>query len=133
MSKMLITILDKFVYILVCTAITTQALQMVGLIEGPKALGEINYEINNGNYEFGLRMGDEENRGKRHTESNTAIMNNILNLPMDTLQAFENFLKNAKPALDKLHEIAEKRMKQATKVQINDQIHQQQRLIRRYK
>lgn len=40
---MLINILDKFVWMLVITVITTQALQIAGVVEGPTKLDEISY------------------------------------------------------------------------------------------
>lgn len=41
---MVVYILDKFVCMLLITVITTQSLQMAGVVESPKGLDEITYE-----------------------------------------------------------------------------------------
>lgn len=40
----MVYILDKIVWMLLIAAVTTQALQMAGIVNSPKALGDISYK-----------------------------------------------------------------------------------------
>lgn len=51
--QLVIYVLDKFVWMLLITIITTQALQMAGVVEAPKGLGEITYS------EVGMHFFDD--------------------------------------------------------------------------
>ncbi|XP_018336195.1 uncharacterized protein LOC108744780 isoform X2 [Agrilus planipennis] len=82
MTKAIVFLLDKFVWMLLITVIATQALQFAGVVPTPKGLEEISYEKDN-NYEFQLGIGDSGPRGKRQTDGAGNIIDNIFNMRFD--------------------------------------------------
>lgn len=76
MSKVVVYVLDKFVWILLVAVITTQALQIAGVVEGPRTLGEITYEKDN-ELEFKVTAGNP--REKRQSDERFALLDNIFN------------------------------------------------------
>ncbi|KAB0799591.1 hypothetical protein PPYR_07471 [Photinus pyralis] len=90
MSKVIVYVLDKFVWILLVAVITTQALQIAGVVEGPKTLGEITYEKDN-ELEFKVTAGNP--RGKRQSDERFALFDNIFNIPIATLNSVNELLQ----------------------------------------
>ncbi|XP_017775874.1 PREDICTED: uncharacterized protein LOC108562159 [Nicrophorus vespilloides] len=88
MSKMLIYVLDKFVWILLIAVLTAQALQIAGVVDTPKniGLGEISYSDGN-EYEYRVSIGGDggaiEGRGKRQAGDRSPLLDNIFNNRFD--------------------------------------------------
>lgn len=79
MSKLLVYILDKVVWMLLITVLTTQALQIAGVLQSPKSLSDITYTQEN-NYEFKLSAEDiDSSRAKRQTGERSAVLDGIFN------------------------------------------------------
>ncbi|KAK5643120.1 hypothetical protein RI129_006965 [Pyrocoelia pectoralis] len=93
MSKFVVYVLDKFVWMLLVTVITTQALQIAGVVEGPRTLGEIAYE-KDGEYEFKVTAGNP--REKRQSDERFALFDNIFNIPIATLNSVNELLQTTR-------------------------------------
>ncbi|XP_018336194.1 uncharacterized protein LOC108744780 isoform X1 [Agrilus planipennis] len=107
MTKAIVFLLDKFVWMLLITVIATQALQFAGVVPTPKGLEEISYEKDN-NYEFQLGIGDSGPRGKRQTDGAGNIIDNIFNIPIATLNAVSELIRNTRARrLQRIQERAE--------------------------
>ncbi|KAJ8915912.1 hypothetical protein NQ315_015527 [Exocentrus adspersus] len=97
--------MDKIVWMLLITALTTQALQIVGVLDTPKGLQEITYTQDNAyNYQLGVEQSDF--RGKRETQDRSQIIDSLFNIPIQTLNAVNNLVQNSRPALRGLRDYA---------------------------
>ncbi|EFA01683.2 uncharacterized protein LOC103312721 isoform X2 [Tribolium castaneum] len=76
MSKVVIYVLDKIVWMLLITAVTTQALQIAGVVDAPKGLGDISYKQDS-EYNFQVQVGNSDVRGKRQTDQRSPLIDNI--------------------------------------------------------
>ncbi|XP_019881046.1 uncharacterized protein LOC109608927 [Aethina tumida] len=113
MSKILVYILDRIVWMLVILVITTQALQMAGIVESPKSLGEISYSDNN-NYNYQLAVGNTDLRGKRQTEERSKFIDSLFNLPIQTLNALNTLVQNSRPAFQKFRDYMQSKSGKST-------------------
>lgn len=69
-------------YLLIVTAITTQALQIAGIMDSPKSLGLINYPEQN-QYDYQLAVVNNEVRDKRQTgatEERSKFIDSLFNV-----------------------------------------------------
>ncbi|XP_018561409.1 uncharacterized protein LOC108903651 isoform X1 [Anoplophora glabripennis] len=78
MSKVLVYVMDKIVWMLLITALTTQALQIAGVINAPKGLQEITYTQDN-EYNYQLAVEEADTRGKRETQERSQIIDSLFN------------------------------------------------------
>ncbi|CAH0560932.1 unnamed protein product [Brassicogethes aeneus] len=108
MSKIIVYILDRIVWMLVILVITTQALQMAGIVESPKSLGEITYSDKN-NYNYQIAVGSPDVRGKREAEDRSKFIDSLFNLPIQTLNALNTLVQNSRPAFQKFQDYMQKR------------------------
>ncbi|KAG5883356.1 hypothetical protein JTB14_023248 [Gonioctena quinquepunctata] len=77
MSKVFVYVLDKLVWTLLITALTTQALQIAGILDAPKNVQEISYTQGN-EYNFQLSVGNDA-RGKRETAERSKVIDGLFN------------------------------------------------------
>ncbi|XP_044747886.1 uncharacterized protein LOC123309079 isoform X2 [Coccinella septempunctata] len=85
MSKLIVYILDRIVWLLLFTVITAQSLQIVGLMDPPKALEQITYPEEN-QYDYQLAVVNNEARGKRQTdatEQRSQLIDSLFNKNID--------------------------------------------------
>ncbi|XP_044747884.1 uncharacterized protein LOC123309079 isoform X1 [Coccinella septempunctata] len=111
MSKLIVYILDRIVWLLLFTVITAQSLQIVGLMDPPKALEQITYPEEN-QYDYQLAVVNNEARGKRQTdatEQRSQLIDSLFNIPISTLNALNNLVQHSRPAIRKLREYAVQR------------------------
>jgi hypothetical protein len=78
MSKVVVYVLDKIVWMLLITAVTTQALQIAGVVDTPKGLGDISYKQDN-EYSFQVQVGETDVRGKRQTDQRAQFIDSLFN------------------------------------------------------
>ncbi|KAG5883355.1 hypothetical protein JTB14_023248 [Gonioctena quinquepunctata] len=107
MSKVFVYVLDKLVWTLLITALTTQALQIAGILDAPKNVQEISYTQGN-EYNFQLSVGNDA-RGKRETAERSKVIDGLFNIPIQTLTAVNNLVQSSRPALRSLRDYAIKR------------------------
>ncbi|KAF5289928.1 hypothetical protein FQA39_LY14937 [Lamprigera yunnana] len=93
MSKVIVYVLDKFVWMLLVAVITTQALQIAGVVDGPKTLDEIKYE-QEPEYEF--KVSAENMREKRQSQERFEILDNIFNIPIATLNSVNDLIQSTR-------------------------------------
>ncbi|XP_018561410.1 uncharacterized protein LOC108903651 isoform X2 [Anoplophora glabripennis] len=108
MSKVLVYVMDKIVWMLLITALTTQALQIAGVINAPKGLQEITYTQDN-EYNYQLAVEEADTRGKRETQERSQIIDSLFNIPIQTLNAVNNLVQNSRPALRGIRDYAVRR------------------------
>ncbi|VEN49113.1 unnamed protein product [Callosobruchus maculatus] len=108
MSKLIIYVLDKVVWMLLATVLTAQALQLAGIIEAPKGLHQIDYKQEN-EYNFQVAIGEATSREKRETGERSKLIDSFFNIPIQTLQAVNNLVQNSRPAFRSLRDYAVKR------------------------
>ncbi|CAH1103860.1 unnamed protein product [Psylliodes chrysocephalus] len=113
MSKVFVYVLDKVVWMLLIAALTTQALQIAGILESPKGLQEITYSKGN-DYSFQLSVGPE-NRGKRETSDRSKLIDSLFNIPIQTLTAVNNLVQSSRPAFRSIRDYAVKRFMDSRK------------------
>ncbi|KYB28038.1 uncharacterized protein LOC103312721 isoform X1 [Tribolium castaneum] len=124
MSKVVIYVLDKIVWMLLITAVTTQALQIAGVVDAPKGLGDISYKQDS-EYNFQVQVGNSDVRGKRQTDQRSPLIDNIFSIPITTLNAVNNLVQNTRPAFQSLREFAARRFDRANKAANKNQTRQQ--------
>ncbi|KAF5282172.1 hypothetical protein FQR65_LT02869 [Abscondita terminalis] len=95
MSKVIVYILDKFVWMLLVAVITTQALQIAGVVEGPRTLGEIKYEQDP---ESEFKVTADNVREKRQPQERFELLDNIFNIPIATLNSVNDLLQSTRRA-----------------------------------
>ncbi|XP_045478891.1 uncharacterized protein LOC123683927 [Harmonia axyridis] len=111
MSKIVVYILDRIVWLLLITIITTQSLQIAGIIDPPKTMEQISYPEQN-QYDYQLAVVNNEGRGKRQTdpsEQRSQFIDSLFNIPISTLTALNNLVQHSRPAIRKLREYATQR------------------------
>jgi hypothetical protein len=84
MSKVVVYVLDKIVWMLLITAVTTQALQIAGVVDTPKGLGDISYKQDN-EYSFQVQVGETDVRGKRQTDQRAQFIDSLFNVSATVL------------------------------------------------
>ncbi|ERL91927.1 uncharacterized protein LOC125505900 [Dendroctonus ponderosae] len=122
MSKVLVYILDKAVWLLLVTVITGQALQITGFMETPKSAGAFEYQQNP--LESLSEHPKDALRWKREADDTTErsqFIDMLFNIPIKTLTAVKNLIQNSRPALRKLRDFAVKRFEKTTKAPEADQ------------
>ncbi|XP_066145494.1 uncharacterized protein [Euwallacea fornicatus] len=113
MSKLVVYILDKFVWLLLATVFTGQALQLAGIMETPKAAGAIEY------YQQLEDSKTAATRWKREETSEiterSQLIDMLFNIPIKTLMAMNNLVQKSRPAFRKLRDFTLKRIEQIEK------------------
>ncbi|XP_063903114.1 uncharacterized protein LOC135122685 isoform X1 [Zophobas morio] len=128
MSKVVVYVLDKIVWMLLITAVTTQALQIVGVVDTPKGLGDIAYKQDN-EYNFQVQVGGSDVRGKRQTDQRSRFIDNLFNIPISTLNAVNNLVQSSRPAFQSLRDFAARKLERANQAaQSNNQLLRQQKV-----
>jgi len=113
MSKMLVYLLDKFVWLLLVAVLTTQALQIAGVVESPKTLAIGDMVVYNGvDYEYSGRIRDNFPRDKRQAGDRSPIIDNLFNIPIATLNAVNDLVQSSRPVFRKFREAAQKRFEE---------------------
>jgi hypothetical protein len=107
-------VLDKIVWMLLITAVTTQALQIAGVVDTPKGLGDISYKQDN-EYSFQVQVGETDVRGKRQTDQRAQFIDSLFNIPISTLNAVNNLVQNTRPAIQNLRAYAARRLERNNK------------------
>ncbi|XP_065159360.1 uncharacterized protein [Atheta coriaria] len=82
MSKVVIYILDKFVWILIVAIFTSQALQIAGVVEGPKdfSLRELHFYSQENNDYAPIHQEELHGvRGKRQAGDRSPLIDNLFN------------------------------------------------------
>ncbi|XP_023021257.1 uncharacterized protein isoform X3 [Leptinotarsa decemlineata] len=77
MSKVFVYVLDKVVWLLLITAMMTQALQIAGVLDTPKGLQEISY-VQGKEYNFQITVGSDA-RAKRETAERSKVIDSLFN------------------------------------------------------
>ncbi|CAG9762353.1 unnamed protein product [Ceutorhynchus assimilis] len=141
MSKFVVYILDKAVWLLLATVITAQALQIAGVMETPKSAGSIEYEQELSN--FHQKFPQEALRWKRDTsasmdrspfidmlfnrkkreqsgwmkkiQSTMSYFKLMAKIPIKTLTAMNNLIQGSRPAIKKMRDFVSKRFEKTTK------------------
>ncbi|XP_065159359.1 uncharacterized protein [Atheta coriaria] len=131
MSKVVIYILDKFVWILIVAIFTSQALQIAGVVEGPKdfSLRELHFYSQENNDYAPIHQEELHGvRGKRQAGDRSPLIDNLFNVPISTLNAVNEFIQSARPVIQRLRESAARtRRSNEAKKKLQQQQQQYQR------
>ncbi|KAK9875884.1 hypothetical protein WA026_009670 [Henosepilachna vigintioctopunctata] len=129
MSKIVVYILDKIVWLLLFTIIATQSLQIAGVMEAPKSLNEISYPQQS-EYDYQLSIVNNEARGKRQAdigEERSQFIDSLFSIPISTLTALNNLVQHSRPAIRKFRDYAMKRFEKTTTSPSESTVHTAQK------
>ncbi|XP_050300393.1 uncharacterized protein LOC126738940 [Anthonomus grandis grandis] len=146
MSKIVVYLLDKIVWILLAAVVTGQALQIAGLMSTPKSAGALEYQnsLSHIHHFSSLRWRRDTtdlpernqfidmlfNRKKQIQPKETSwtqrlqtamsYFNSAAKIPIKTLTSINNFIQNSRPAIRKFRDVFTKRFERTTKAPDTD-------------